>query len=355
MFGSERQKGVGPARFIGTLLAVPCMMASLVATGVQATADEIADFYKGKQMTIIVSAGANGGFGKYARTFAPAFEKNLPGNPSMIVRHMTGAGGIVATNHLYANAAQDGSAIGFVHSGMTTADILMPERVQFDTRKFHWLGSMDNDSGFCASWHAAGVKDHKQLKASKLIMGSAGAGSTQDIHARILKRLWAPNIQVVSGYKSGGEVYIAMERGEVEGRCGLPISSLASTRPDWLTEKKVNFLILFGLERDKRYPDVPTILDVVDDADTRAALELILAARSVARPVLAPPGVPAERVAALRKAFDTTMNDPEFLALAKKRKLTIDLVPGEKMQKMIEKLHQTPKSTVKLASDLVSH
>jgi tripartite-type tricarboxylate transporter receptor subunit TctC len=318
----------------------------------QANADDIADFYKGKQVNLILSAGSGGGFNEYGRTFANHVRKHLPGAPNIVVQSMTGAGGIVATNHLYNNAPQDGTAIGFVHSAMVSADVLIPDKVRFDTNKIQWIGSMDSDSGYCMSWHTTPVKTYTDLKSAKIVMGSAGAGSTQDIHARILKRLWAPGVQVVSGYKDGVEVYLAMERGEVDGRCGVPISSLASTRPDWLKEKKVNILVLFGLEKDKRYPDVPTILELVQDPKAKAALELILSVRTVARPVLAPPGVPAARVAAWRKAFMDTMRDPAFIAEASERNLTLDPVDGERMQGMVKKMHDYPTDIVALATEM---
>lgn len=328
-------------------------LAIVVAAGPASADAEVERFYKGKTIHLIMSAGAAGGFNEYARTFAAHMPKHLPGAPAIVVQSMTGAGGLVAMNHLTNNAAQDGTAIGFMHSAMVSADVLMPDKAKFDTRKVHWLGSMDSDSGFCMTWHASAAKTHQDLKAApRVIFGSAGAGSTQFIHASILKDLWAPNLQLVSGYKDGAEVYLAMERGEVEGRCGVPISSLASVRPEWLPQKKVNILVLFGLERDRRYPDVPTILDLVQDAKTKQALELILAARTVARPVLAPPGVPAPRVAALRKAFMATMADPAFLAEAEKRNLTLDPVDGERMQAMLAKLHDYPREIVEMASKL---
>lgn len=333
-------------------IACGAVLLAIVASPAQA-ADEVESFYKGKQIYLIMSAGAAGGFNEYARGFAQHMPKHLPGAPTVVVQSMTGAGGIVAMNHLYNNAAQDGTAIGFVHSAMVSADVLMPDKAKFDTKKIQWLGSMDSDSGFCMTWHATPVKTYQDLKtAPRVILGSAGAGSTQFIHASILKDLWAPKIQLVSGYKDGAEVYLAMERGEVEGRCGVPISSLASVRPDWLPQKKVNLLVLFGLDRDKRYPDVPTILELVQDPKAKQALELILAARSVARPVLAPPGVPAVRVAALRKAFMATMQDPAFLAEAEKRNLTLDPVDGERMQAMLAKLHDYPRDIVEMAAKL---
>ncbi|HEU0069743.1 MAG TPA: tripartite tricarboxylate transporter substrate-binding protein [Alphaproteobacteria bacterium] len=350
-------KGRAAARGFGRLTrnALASLLAAtlLAAAGPASAADEVESFYKGKQIYLIMSAGAAGGFNEYARSFAQHMPKHLPGSPTVVVQSMTGAGGLVAMNHLTNNAAQDGTAIGFMHSAMVSADVLMPDKAKFDTRKVHWLGSMDSDSGFCMTWHSTPVKTYQDLKtAPRVILGSAGAGSTQFIHASILKDLWAPNVQLVSGYKDGAEVYLAMERGEVEGRCGVPISSLASVRPDWLPQKKVNILVLFGLNRDKRYAEVPTILELVQDAKAKQALELILAARTVARPVLAPPGVPVVRVAALRKAFMATMQDPAFLAEAEKRNLTLDPVDGERMQAMLAKLHDYPRDIVEMAAKL---
>jgi tripartite-type tricarboxylate transporter receptor subunit TctC len=327
--------------------------AALTASG-QLRADPVADFYRGRTISLILSTGTGGGYNEYAQSFARYFGDHLPGKPSVVVQHMPGAGGIRATNFLYAVAPKDGATIGLVYGTMTTADVFFEGQAQFDPTKFNWIGNIDGEPGFCSFWHTSNAKTLEDLKAHEVIVGYAGVGGSFDIHPRLLNKIAGTKIKIVSGYKNGNEVNLAMERGEVDGRCGQSLTSIGSTRPEWLSEKKIILLAQFGLRKHPDYPEVPLILDLTSDPDDKAALMLALAERDLSRPILAPPGAPADRVAALRRAFEATMKDPAFRHELEKRKLTFSPKTGAEVEKLVEASHAVSPKVRKRAVELVT-
>ena len=321
---------------------------------IPARADPIEDFYRGRTITLVLSTGTGGGYNEYAQTFAKYFGQHLPGSPSVMVQHLPGAGGIRATNFLYSVAPKDGATIGLVYGTMTTADVFFADQAQFDPTKFNWIGNIDGEVGFCHFWHTTKAKTLDDLKKQEFIVGSAGVGGSFDIHPRLLNKIAGTKIKIVSGYKNGNEVNLAMERGEVHGRCGQSVTGILSTRPEWLTEKKTTLIAQFGVRKHRDYPDVPLILDLAEDADDKAALRLAMAERDVSRPILAPPGVPAERVAALRRAFDATMEHPGFQGELEKRRLTFSPKAGEEVEKLVVASHAVSDAVKKRAIELVA-
>jgi tripartite-type tricarboxylate transporter receptor subunit TctC len=326
--------------------------AAMIAFSFSASADPVADFYRGKQVLLIVSTGTGGGYAEHAQAFAHYYGAHIPGNPSVVPQFMPGAGGIRAMNHLYANASKDGTAMGLVNSSMVTADIMFPEQAHFDTSKFNWLGNIDGEPALCVFWKSAGIDGVDDLKKREIVIGSSGVGSGVDKHPHMLNKLLGTRLKIVSGYTNGNEVNVAMERHEVEGRCGWSPDGIESTRPQWLTQNLISIPVQFGLTKSPHFADVPLLIDLVSDEKTKAALKLALAERDLIRPVLAPPGVANDRIAALRTAFMATMEDATFKEELAKRRLSLQPTSGEEVQKMIASLHAFPPDVTKLALDL---
>jgi len=334
-----------------TLLA----LAALTSLGAGATlgparADDAAEFYKGKQINWILSAGEGGGYSSYARAFAPYLSAHLPGKPNIVVQNMPGGGGIRAMNHLYSVAPKDGTTIGLVHSSVPFAPLYGIGGAQFDPREMNWIGSIATASSMCVAWHASGIKSWQDLFEKEFIVGGTGAGSRMETLPKMINELFGTKIKIISGYKGGNEVFLAMERGEVHGRCGGLIASIRSTRPDWFPEKKVVVPVTIAIRRNPLFPDVPAIIEYAKEERVKQILQLVLTPQAMDRPILAPPGVPAERVKALRNAFHAAVNDPGFLAEAKKQGLEVDEVSGEEVADLIKGAFAVPKDIIAAAN-----
>jgi len=319
-----------------------------------AAADPVADFYKDKQISWILSADAGGGYSTYAHAFAPFFSEHIPGKPKIIVQNMPGAGGIRAMNYLMSVAPKDGTTIGLVHSSVPFAPLYGLEGANFDPRKMNWIGSINTASGICVAWHDSGIRTWDDLMKKSYVVGTSGAGSQMETLPAMLNKLFGTKIKIISGYKGGNEVFLAMERGEVMGRCGGLIASMSSTRPDWLPQKKVNIPIQFALERSSKFPEVPAIAEFAKDQRTKQILALIFSPQAMDRPVLMPPGVPQDRLMALREAFKKTMDDPRFQEEAQKQKLEIEYVSGEKVAKIVQNAFSFPPDIIKAANEAMS-
>lgn len=318
-------------------------------------ADAIEDFYKGRTVTWVLSAGEGGGYSSYARVFAQALERNIPGNPKVVIQNMPGAGGIRASMHLFQIAPKDGSVIGLIHSSVPFAPLYGIKGANFDPRQFNWLGSMAVETAMCVSWRASGVTQAKDLfEEKRYIVGGTGAGSQMETLPALLNKLIGTKIRIVSGYKGGNDVYLAMERGEVTGRCGGLYSSINSTRPEWFSKNLVAVPIVIALRRSPRFPDVPAVIEFAKDDHTRKVLELSLAPQRMDRPLLAPPGTPPDKVAALRIAFHKAMKDQAFIDEAAKQKLEIEEVPGQEVADIIRTAYASAPEIVQAAKDAMN-
>jgi tripartite-type tricarboxylate transporter receptor subunit TctC len=329
-------------------------MATALASVSPALCDPVADFYRGKQVSLVLSTGAGGGYASYAHAFAPYLSKHIPGNPTIVVQNMPGAGGLRAMQYFASVAPRDGSVLGLVHSSVPFAPLYGIKGATFDPRAMNWLGSINSSEAICVSWAASGVTQWKDLFDKTYIVGGTGAGSQMETMPAMINTLFGTKIKIISGYTGGNDVYLAMERGEVHGRCGGLVSSINSTRPDWFESKKVVVPIAVALERNPLFPDTPAIYEFATDDRTRRILKLILFPLQLDRPVLTPAGVPPERVAALRKAFHAAMNDPAFIADAQKLNIEIGEVSGEKLQAILEEAFNTPQDIVKAANDAMN-
>jgi tripartite-type tricarboxylate transporter receptor subunit TctC len=319
-----------------------------------ALADPIADFYKDKHISWILSADAGGGYSSYANAFAPYFSEHIPGKPKIVVQNMPGAGGIKAMNYLMSVAPKDGTTIGLVHSSVPFAPLYGISGATFDPRQMNWIGSINSAIGICVAWNTGKIKNWQDLVDKTYIVGTSGAGSQMETLPAMLNKLFNTKIKIISGYKGGNEVFLAMERGEVDGRCGGLVSSINSTRPEWFSQNKVTIPVVFALERDPLFPDVPAVGELAKDERTKQILQLIFSPQVMDRPILLPPGAPADKIAALRKAFHETMQDPSFIAEAKKQGLEIQDVPGEKVAKIINEAFAFSPEIIKAANEAMS-
>ena len=332
-------------------IAFGLLATALCLASATARAEDIAAFYRGRQMSWMLSADAGGGYAAYAHAFAPYFGDHIPGRPNIVIRHMPGGGGLRAMNWLFSVAPRDGTTIGLVHSSVPFAPLYGIRGAAFDPRQMGWIGSIATSRGICVAWHTAGIATWQDMLDKELIVGGSGAGSQMETLPALLNRLFGTRIKVISGYKGGNAIYLAMERGEVQGRCGGLVSSINATRPDWFTSHKVTVPIQVAINRNSQFPEVPAIVELAKDERTKSILRLALAAEDMDRPILAPPGVPPERLAALRAAFHAAMTDPGFIADAKRQRLDLDEVAGEKVAAIIAETFALPPDVVKAAND----
>jgi tripartite-type tricarboxylate transporter receptor subunit TctC len=308
------------------------------------------NFYAGRQVAWILSADAGGGYASYARAFAPFFAKHIPGKPAIVVQHMPGAGGIRAMNYFDSIAPRDGTVLGLVHSSVPFAPLFGLKGAKFDPRQMHWIGSLDANAAICIAWHTSRIETWKDLLEREFTVGGSGVGSQMETMPALLNKLFGTKMKVISGYKGGNEIYLAMERGEVDGRCGGLVSSIDSTRPDWFAQKKIRVPIVIALERSPWFPEVPAVAEFAKDERSRQIVHLFVAPQAMDRPILAPPGVPAARVALLRAAFHAAMGDPGFVAEARKQHLQIAEVDGERVAQIIAAAYALPPDIVRAAA-----
>jgi tripartite-type tricarboxylate transporter receptor subunit TctC len=294
-----------------TLLITGALIAGSVAA---ARADQISDFYTGKAISLIVSTGVGGGVDTNARLVAKHFGNHLPGKPSVVVKNMTGAGHLQATNYLYMQAPKDGTHIGAILPAFVGYQVLDGRGAQYDTRNFNFLGSSDVENANLYTWSHLGIKKIEDAKGRQVLMGATGAGSYTMLYPTILNNVLGYKFKIVSGYKSTNEIHLAMERGEVSGRAGNFFSSLKAQNPDWLADKKIDILLQIGEKRDPEWPQVPLLTDLAVSEEQRLIFKLFSAEIALGRVFVTTPNVSADRLLALRNAFDKTMQDPAFIA-----------------------------------------
>ena len=328
---------------------VMTLMASAVFTATTAIADPVEDFYRGKTITVISTGSVSSIYDLSSRLVVKYMAKHLPGDPSTIAKVMTGAGHLVGTNHLYNVAPRDGTTLGAVGETIPLIQVLQPEKAKYDVAKFNWLGNPVINNLTIVSWHTSGITSIKQVFDKELIIGTGGPGSTSTQNPRALNNLLGTKFKIISGFP-GAEIDLAMERGEVYGRGGALWSWWQTSKPQWLAEKKINILLQIGPRRAKGLENVPLMTELAKNDAERRILSLLSSSVMVGRPILTPPEVPADRVAALRAAFRATMKDPEYIAEAAKLNLDIEPTYGEELQKFVEEIATTPPELAKVAS-----
>ena len=309
----------------------------------QAKADVVAEFYQGRTVTVVVGSNTAGGYDTFARAVARYMGKHIPGSPTLIVRNMPGAGGMTAANFLYNNADKDGSVIGLVQNNTPFEPLFGTKEARYDPVRFNWLGSPSAETAMVLLWHAAPVNSVAELKAREVAVGVSGANSTPAFFTRLLNATLGTRMKPINGYPGQNDVLLAMERREIDGHPSAFFSSVRSTRPTWLRDKTAKAIVQYGAEKLAELPDVPFAPDLVGHDGDRLVMQAAFAPLALGRPLLMPPGVVAERVAALRAAFAATMADPDFLAEGERVGLGLNAPrTGEQIQEVVERAYQSP-------------
>jgi len=306
--------------------------------------------YRGKQIRMVIASGAGGGYDAYARILARYLPKYLPGNPSMIIQNMPGASGMVATNWAYNSAPKDGTVILATYNNLLAEPLYDNPAVHYDTLKFEMIGSFSQSELVCATWYTSPIKTIEAAKAREVLVSSTGVTGDSTTMPKILNALVGTKFKVVTGYETTA-ARLAVERGEVEGICGLSWSNLKGTSPEWIQNNRVNILVQTGEKTQPDMPNVPLLLGLVADANDKKVVNVLTFPQKVGVPYLMPPGTPKEMVLAMRRAFDNALLDPDLRAEAANGLLEIGPIAGQDMERLIADVYSTPQWLIERAAD----
>jgi tripartite-type tricarboxylate transporter receptor subunit TctC len=336
-------------------LAVLCAAASFVLFGFQPGRAQTADeYFKGKTVDLYIGYSVGGGYDVYGRMVARHIGKHLPGRPAVVPKNMEGAGSLRLANWLAKVAPKDGTAFGIISRSTAFDPLFGYPGAQFTGTDLNWIGSANNEVSVCVSMVGSGVSTIEEARAKELTMGASGPNDDTGQFPKVINALLGTKFKVVTGYPGGNDVVLAMERGEVQGRCGWSWSSLLSTHKQMLDSTRLHLLLQTALNKHPDLPDVPVITELAQTDEQKQMIRLFFARQVMGRPFVAPPGLPEDRLAALRKAFMDTLKDPEFLAEAEKAKLEINPVPGNEVQDLVREIYKTPPEVAKRAAALVA-
>ncbi len=324
-------------------------------TPLVAKADAVSDFYKDKTVTLYVGFSAGGGYDVYARILASHMDRHIPGNPKIVVKNHTGAGSLRVVNDMYNIFPKDGTVFATFGRGAPNEQLFGTKGVKFDAARMNWLGSLNSEVSVCVAWHTVPVNTWEDMLSRGMIVGGVGKGSDTDAFPTVMNNVLGSKLKLVTGYPGGNDINFAMERKEVEGRCGWSWSSVLSTRGNWLKENKIKVLIQMATEKHPDLPTVPFIMDVAKSQRDKQILKLIYGRQLWGRPFAMGPDVPADRVAAMRKALADTATDKKFLEEMKSRKLDVSLLGGERLQKEIAEMFSAPKDVVEAAAKATTY
>lgn len=316
------------------------MLLSLLGMHASAQADAVADFYSGRTVRILVGVSPGGEYDVHARLMARHLGRHIPGNPTIVVQNMPGAGGLAMANYLYNLAPKDGSTLGVVANGSLSQQAVGLRNIQYDAGKFQWIGSISPTVQIFGVWRTAGVTSLEETRTKEIVVGTTGRGNASYSFPMLLKELYGAQLKLVTGYRGGNDINVAMERGEVGGRV-TTWSSWRVLHPSWFVNDLVRVLAYAG-PRPKDLPDIPALEDVVPTSDDRQVVRLLMSGAGLGRPLAAPPGVPMERASALHAAFHRTMTDPLFIKEAGASSIEIDPVSGDEMQRIVSEALGTP-------------
>ncbi|MFN4283558.1 MAG: Bug family tripartite tricarboxylate transporter substrate binding protein [Alphaproteobacteria bacterium] len=336
----------------GRLAAIVALAGALSAS-LYASAHAQAPAAPFKEFSVYIGSSTGGGYDQYGRLLARHIGSHLPGKPTVIPRNMPAGSGRAVMNYIYNVAPKDGSAIGITLRNVAFDPLMGVEGSQFEAGKLTWIGSMNSETSICVAWKAAGFKGLDDIKAKTILMGSGGPSASDSIHAKLLNKVAGTKMKIIEGYQGSTEVHLAMERGEVQGRCGLGWDSILARYKKWLDEDKVVLLAQFAVDKNPDLPNVPFVMDLATTTEHRQMLELMLGPNKMGRPVFAPPGLPAERVAMLRRAFDATMADKALIADGEKMSMGADFMTGQDVAAMVAKLYATPKDVVEQTVEIM--
>ncbi len=316
-----------------------------------AGAESVADFYRGRNVALVIGFSAGGGYDLYGRLLARHLGKHIPGQPSIVPQNREGAGSERAVLYLYNAAPKDGSVIGTFSRSMAVAPLLA--NAPFDATKLSWLGSISSDVSVCMTWHTSPIKTFDDMLVKPFTVGGLGKDADPDIFAMVLRNMFGARLKLVSGYPGTNDGTLAMERGEVNGMCGISWSTAKARHTDWMKAGKVNLPVQFGLRKEADIPDVPAVIDLAKGEEQTRMIRLILAGQAMARPYAAPPGIPDDRRRALIAAFDATMKDPEFLSDAYKLQADVSPVTAGEIDRLLADVYATPKDIIGKAAKAI--
>ncbi|MFN3890614.1 MAG: Bug family tripartite tricarboxylate transporter substrate binding protein [Beijerinckiaceae bacterium] len=318
-------------------LALACSLPCIA----QAQSSE--DFFKDKQLRMIVGFGPGTGNDIYMRHLMKHIANHLPGKPTIVPVNMPGAASLTMTNYLYNVAPSDGTVVGMPSRNLLIEPLLGNAQAKFDALKFTYLGSVSRETGLCFTWHTSGITNIERAKKEEVLVGSTSPSSVSSIFPLSLNALFGTKFKPITGYPDSAAVGLAMERGEVKGYCSFPLAAVRSARPQWLENKQINILLQLATRADPDLPGVPLVMDLAQSDEQRQMMTLLFADQEMGRPLVGPPGMNAARTADWRRAFDATMADRDFLEEAKKLKLTVDgPISGAEVEKVVARLYSTP-------------
>jgi tripartite-type tricarboxylate transporter receptor subunit TctC len=328
--------------------------AALLAAGSAAPAQDVAAFYAGKTVRLVVGVDVGSGYDVNARLLARHLGAHIPGNPAFVVQNQPGAGSVTMTSQLYASGPFDGTTIGAAFAGMPTIPLLQPGGSRFEPTRLIWLGNTNRETHVTYVWHTAPVQSLAEAKSRELIMGAQAPGSSQVDFPLVADALLGFKFKIVAGYQSTSKINLALESGEVQGTIAA-WTTLKTLSSGWLADRKIKIIAQWALRPNPELPDIPNVLDMASTATERDALRLVLARLDIGRPFFLPPNVPPDRVAALRSAFDATMKDPDYLAEADKLKIDVDPLTGAELATLVAQVSQTPADTVARVRAALEH
>jgi tripartite-type tricarboxylate transporter receptor subunit TctC len=329
------------------------MAATLIAVGLLGASPSGAqDSLAGKNVTLIIGFGAGGGYDLWGRLVGRHIGKHLPGNPTVVPQNMPGAGSYVAASHIYGAAPKDGTVFAIIARDAALGPLSNAPGARFDATKFSWLGSPTREHNACIANATAKVKTAKELRDTELILGDTGPGTGTRSYPKVLNDLLGYKFKLVSGFRSSADVFLAMERSEVDGICES-LDSIIQRKPDWIANKTVNVLLQAGAESRPELAGVPNVLTLARNDEERQVLEFLYAGQDIGRPFVAPPDLPPARLKMLRDAFNATMKDPEFVADVKRNKFDLEPEDGEHLAALINKIYATPKAIIERVSNLI--
>jgi tripartite-type tricarboxylate transporter receptor subunit TctC len=333
--------------------AMPLVAALVTAVLAAAAAQGDAAVFHGKEISVFIGAGAGGGADTYARLLARHYGRHLPGNPAVVAKNLPGAGGIRLATQLYNVSPRDGTEIGTFQTSVALEPLFGSKEARFETDKFTWIGNMTSDPTACMTWRHTGVKTWQDLKNRVTTFGASGPASGAAIYSEAMAALLGVRIKVIYGYQGTRSSNLAMQRGELDGQCGLYLSTVRSTFGDQVRSGDLTVWLTSGKERAKDFPDVPTIFELVKSEEDRALAGLVFGQDATSRPIAAPPGLSAEVATALRRGFMATLADPAFLAEAGKMSLDIEPMTGEETQRRFAEFYRTPRPVIERAKAIM--
>jgi|LauGreDrversion4_2_1035121.scaffolds.fasta_scaffold49339_2 tripartite-type tricarboxylate transporter receptor subunit TctC len=333
---------------VGLLLAL-----SLSATSI-ARADAVEEFYRGKSLDLIVGFSPGGGYDVYARMIGRHMGKYIPGQPTIVTKNMEGAGSTRLANWLFTIAPKDGSVFGSFARGVPLDPLFGNPGPQFkDATSFSYIGSANDEVSICGANRSAGIANFADLTIRELVVGGFGVGTESEQHVKLMNAVLGTKIKLVKGYPGGNDVNLAMERNEVQGRCGWSWTGIRAQYMDRVKDGSLVILVQNSLAKHPDLPDVPVVMDIAKTEEERQMLRLVLGPQKMGRPIMGPPGIPPARLEALRRAFDKTMKDPDFLREAERAQLEISPITGEEMEKIIVDAYKTPPELVRLTAEAI--